>query len=379
MNFIKLQSLCATLRATPITCKICYCVSVIINLILAAVLAYATWNTDQTTTKQLELFDAIKTDHDKKKVALAREGFTAALDKAEKYCSSCSSCTPTYLIGIPLDKALLIEPAAATRLTAAEYNRLAVMGSYLWDFQKTEKIANKALKKSQTSLDRYVSEMVLGHIHFRHSNDCPEHANINDARKHFLKALFHLRPAATSKAGKHYRGFMYSLWAKHEAFQGNDSNCQKKKDKAQKLWSKLSNHEVLIKKMNDEIQSAKDGCRPEISCFFMTPSATPKSTCGPRSEPKIEPIAAPKELALPLQARLKSDERKAAEAPKQKRRMPPVPTKAPPKDRTAPLPRAPKADSSAVLVEEKGASLILADWASNGGVLGCRQAPLQKS
>ena len=185
-------------------------------------------------------------------------------------------CSPVYLIEVPLDKAIGFEPNAAELLTAAEYNRLAVLGSSIWDFQKTEQYANKALAKSKTPLDGFVSHLVLAHNTFRHLNDDPERAKIKDGRYHFGQAVASLQTNIGTDAGQYHSGEGYGIWAMHEAFLKNDKDCKQMRGFADSAWSKLPNGSALLKELDERIKIAGGGVRPEIACLFKS-EATPES------------------------------------------------------------------------------------------------------
>ena len=140
-----------------------------------------------------------------KAVLVAREEFDHALDEAEALCGHCtcdgqscgtwlySSCTPSYLIAIPLDKAIRNEPKITDYLTAVEYNRLAILGSSVWNFDRTKQYIDKAIRVGHEPLDGFLSHLVMGHVYFRYLSDLPDTANIEKARNEFTEAVASLR------------------------------------------------------------------------------------------------------------------------------------------------------------------------------------------
>ena len=215
------------------------------------------------------MFTAVKTMIDQQAATRAREEFDNALDEAEKYCPDCcNSCAPDYLIEVSLDKALRAEPVATPLLTAAEYNRLAELGSSVWDFQKSESYVKKALTKSEAPSDLYLSYLVLGHINFKHLNDDSEHAKLNVGRDNFRKAIASIQAATASDLGKVHHGEGYSLWAAHEAVLHNYDNAEQMMEVAWATWSRLPNRDILETAAYDRTQRAASGSMPEVACLF---------------------------------------------------------------------------------------------------------------
>jgi hypothetical protein len=282
-----------------------------INVILTVVLAgtsvamvVTASNTDKTTTKQVELLDKASRLLAEQVAIVAREHFNHALDDAEAYCT-CSSCSPSYLIEIPLDIAVRDEPAARDLLTAAEYNRLAILGSSVWDFKKAEPYGRKALEKSETPLDHFVSHLVLAHLHFRHLEDDPAHATIQEGRIHFKEAVTTLENDKGSEAAQSTIGYGYGLWAAHEAFRNDETESRHKMNLAKSWLSKQSDKQSLIDKLEEATLAAKNGARPEIACLFKPPvQCTAYQPLASKMEPTPAPQLAPTAPApTPVRAR----------------------------------------------------------------------------
>ena len=287
----------------------------ILNLALSAMLVWATCNTDRT-------FDRVRQLVKEESVNRARAEFDNALDEAEKHYSD-GSCAPAYLIEVPLDKATSNEPVAAERLTAAEYNRLAMLGSFIWDFERTESYTNKAKLKSATATDRFFSYMVLAHIHFRHMLDDPEHASLKEARRYFRLAIGSLQESTAGDAAQFQLGQGYGLWASHEAFLKNADESRQLGAFAEASWGKLAARSSFIRDLDDRLSIARNGTMPGIAGLFKPQlpicGAVPtrESLVGPETEttpslvrspvpttpaPKREPTLAPQPRPTDWQA-----------------------------------------------------------------------------
>lgn len=265
-------------------------ISTVVLAIATVCLAIATFSlrdvahsTDTTTSRQVELLDKTATLLKNQVQLLERNSFDQALEEAEKHCSSCSGEGPDYLIAIPLEKAIQAEPGAEELLVAAEYNRLTMLGSSVWDFEKTVRYAKKALEKSQTPLDKFFSNLVLGHVYFNHLDSDPDHVKLEDARKCFRAAIRDLQDKSGSERGQLHLGSAYGLWAQHEAFLKNEADCQHCREQARSTWSKLPTATALVAELDGHIQATKDGSRPEIACLFRRKEGLP--TCAPRVAP----------------------------------------------------------------------------------------------
>jgi hypothetical protein len=243
-----------------------------VNVACTLVLAFTAWSSNITTTKQVDLIGTMKQDLQQLKVFGQRDLFDIALDEAESYCLACSSCSPAYMIVVSLDKALRSESDASELLTAAEYNRLAMLGSSVWSFDRAEMYAQKAFQKSDTSLDRFFSNVTLGHIHFRHSRNDPERAKPETARKYFNEAIKSQQADSGTDIGQFRLGQGYALWAMHEAFLHNDVEAEQQRDFAETSWKKLPDAETLVKEMDERIKAAKDGASPDLACLFRAKS-----------------------------------------------------------------------------------------------------------
>jgi hypothetical protein len=246
-------------------------VSTVLNLCFSFVLVYCTYSTNRTTTKQVEIIDELREIIRDDEAVSNRSDFDHALEDASEFIPSCSSCSPTYLMAVPLDRAVSFEPKTDGRLSAAEYNNLAALGSAFWSVTQTETYANKALEKSATPLDKYISYLILGHTHFKHHKDDPEHANLNKAREYFKKAFASLEMESGNEVGKYNLGDGHGILAIHEAFFGYDKEAGETKKLAASYWSSLSSGESLVKELEGRISAAKSGTKPEIFCLFKRP------------------------------------------------------------------------------------------------------------
>ena len=96
------------------------------------------------SAQQVAVLDKVAELLGESEMLRAREDFNKALDEADGYCSDCPLCSPDYLIEVPLDRAIRAEAKADKMLDAAELNRLAILGSSVWDVSKTEAFVKKA-------------------------------------------------------------------------------------------------------------------------------------------------------------------------------------------------------------------------------------------
>jgi hypothetical protein len=138
-------------------------------------------NSDGALRRHADILDEMKKMVAQDKAYRAREAFNQGLDEAESYCPNCTGegCpppAPPYLSLIALNKAVSREPDTAILLSQGEYNRLAILGSAVWDYHTTEVYAKKALDRSKTPIDKFFSCLVLGHINFMYFESDPAHA-----------------------------------------------------------------------------------------------------------------------------------------------------------------------------------------------------------
>ena len=173
---------------------------------------------------------------------------------------------------IPLDRAVRAEEKAGGLLVAAEYNRLAVLASSVWDYDKTKGYVDKALAtKGPTPLDCFFSRLVLGHITFKSLSSDSGAEKTEAARREFRDAIDCLHKASQNDTIQYHEGLGYSIWAAHEAFLKHDLDSNQAKEHATAAWSKLPNSARWIVRMNEQIHRAKTGIRPEIACLFGPP------------------------------------------------------------------------------------------------------------
>ncbi len=232
---------------------------------------------------------------DREAVHKARDDFDMALDEADRYCQG-PRCSPTYAIFIPLDKAVRREQEAAQFLTAAEYNRLALVGSTVWDFGISEQYVKKALdKKDKTPVDIFVSHLVLGHLNFVFLKADPDHANLKAARAHFDQAIKALPEHSGVDAIRAYVALGFEFWAAHEAFLKNNEESKQLAKMAVASRSGLSDPDDFERQLNATLDSANRGVMPQIGCLFKPPTA-----CGCTGPCK--PILAPAAPAAPAES-----------------------------------------------------------------------------
>ncbi|MGD0899573.1 MAG: tetratricopeptide repeat protein [Thermoguttaceae bacterium] len=229
------------------------------------------------TTKGLigqttELIKQTKELVERETIHEARDDFDKVLDEADRYCEGCSQCSPSYAINIPLDKAVRREQEVTPFLTAAEYNRLAMLGSAVWEFGMAEKYVRKAMdKKDKTPVDVFVSHLVLGHLNFVHLKDDPEHATLKDAKDHFTQAIAALPPNSGSDAIRTYVGRGYGIWAAHEAVLKHSEESDRLAKLAKASWSGLSDAHTFEVELSALLASASAGVMPQIACLFKSP------------------------------------------------------------------------------------------------------------
>jgi hypothetical protein len=223
----------------------------------------------------------------------AREDFTRALDDAETFCSTCVvGCSPSYPIEIPLDRAVQAEKTAEKLLVPAEYNRLATLGSSVWEVSKTEAFVKKALGRNGSSLDHFFSHLVLGHVYFSHLEKGAELTKVEAARKEFRLAIASLQPESTNDAIRIHTGECYAIWAAHEVYLGNSPMYVQAMTNAYSSWSKLPTEPLLKTKWDAKAESAMRGVRAEISCLFNSPvRSTPITLMPPVPSISVNPAA----------------------------------------------------------------------------------------
>jgi len=194
------------------------------------------------------------------------------------------------MIEIPLSKALVFETRASEFLNAAEYVKLTALGSSVWDFAVTERYAKKALEKSETPFDSFMSNILLGHITFVNSGNDP--TKVESGRQYFRNAVASLQPKQGTFPGQFNLGRGYGVWAQHEAFLKNKEDCKQARHYAESAWLKLPDGAELLKDLDAKIEYAENGVRPDMSCFLKV------NVRGGCPAPTLTPTLAPA-LALP--------------------------------------------------------------------------------
>jgi hypothetical protein len=261
-----------------------------------ALLKQATDQSSQQVTVLAAAADALRQVTTQK----ARDDFNDALDSADNYC--CSTCAPgsapNYLIVIPLDRAVQAEKKAEPILTAAEYNRLAMLGSSVWELSKTEHYLTKAASKSPSAIDQFHSHLVLGHVYYSHLQKGAELSKAQRARQQFdlaVAALLNVQP--TNDEIMRLTGEAYAVRSSHERFLGYDVESSDALQKAKAHWSKLPDTATLTTDWIGRIAQAGAGIRPQVSCLFKSPvRSTPITLLPP--VPEI-PVAPPRAIPAP--------------------------------------------------------------------------------
>ncbi len=268
---------------------------------------------------------------------MARDDFDKLLDEADQYCVACPQCSPTYPIIIPLEKASRREEEVAAVLTAAEYNRLAMLGSSVWDVEKTKSYVTKAMDKERATrgtakekeggtgveVDDFVSHLVLGHLYFVHLKD-DEPANLKRAEENFREAIKALPVNSGNDAIRAYIGQGYAIWSAHEAFLKRNDESSQLADWAIASWKGLSDHELFEKELDERRKAAADGVMPQIACLF---KAGPCCSCvAPTAAPAPgAPLPAPPRAPGVAKERIEvKPAEKPAEKPAQKPAQKPV-------------------------------------------------------
>jgi hypothetical protein len=172
-----------------------------------------------------------------------------------------------------------------------------MLGSSVWDFDKADHYATIALKMSDTPLDKFCSNLALGHIYFSHLDTAPEKAKIAQARRYFNDAIASLQRTSGTESAQFYMGHLYALWAAHEAFLKNTAERDRYSELAKSHWSKLSDAAFLIETLEAQVSAAEDGRRPEVACLFQesaiacTPTLATRPAAGTptRAKPGSRP------------------------------------------------------------------------------------------
>lgn len=217
--------------------------------------------------------------------------FHEALNKAEPLYRACPTCEPDYMLSVHLDTAKRLEKTLEDHISAAEYVRLASLGSAVWSFETLEAICEKALRKAQTPLDRHFAMLMLAHAHFTHYGH-NDRARLETARRYFSEALALLETAPPTMNSQYFLGAASELWAAHEMFQKNEGDAQQKKTRAMSYWSKLPNHESLGMRLDRLVARAKNGFAPNAPCYFVFPVTTIAPALPPKTLPP-DPAPAP--------------------------------------------------------------------------------------
>ncbi len=244
------------------------------------------------SAQQVAVLDKVAELLGESEMLRAREDFNKALDEADGYCSDCPLCSPDYLIEVPLDCAIRAEAKADKMLDAAELNRLAILGSSVWDVSKTEAFVKKALDRSGTSLDRFFSHLVLAHVYFCHLEKGAELGKVEAGRKEFRLAIGSLQTETTTDAIRTRSGECYAIWAAHEVCLGNSAMYSQVVANATSQWTTLPDEFLLRSKWFATIEAAKRGTKPQISCLFKPPvPLTPVTLMPPVPNIPVGPAA----------------------------------------------------------------------------------------
>jgi hypothetical protein len=234
-----------------------------INIALAVILAAATCGQLYVCYRQKQVFDRQDQEH-------AREAFNKALDAVEANRESCSEHVPTFSVHIPLDQAIKAEEVAGPLLTAAEYNRLAVLGSSELDSWKVEEYARKAEKKSQTKADHFASQLVIAHLHFCNINKDAELDKIQAVRQEFGTAIAILLPEEHISANKVRIGQAFALLAAHEKYMDKMTNSDEAWKKALAYLVGHCGPGNMVSELKDKLGWSSSG-KPSISFLFKSP------------------------------------------------------------------------------------------------------------
>jgi hypothetical protein len=256
-----------------------------ISLVVAGIATRITHNSDQTFDRQEKLLAKATAMVGQEKAYLAREAFDKALDDADGYCSECQQCAPPFAVLIPLDKAKLREAELTNILTATEYNRLAILGSAVWDFDKTREFALKALQKSLTPIEKSMSNLVLGHLYFVSYKTDTNPATLQQGRVYFrssIKLLYDLPP---TDAFRFQLGQTEALLAKHEL--ATDTGIKRfgeHYEQAKQWWKGLPDGDKHIAQLTADISLGQMDHIPNVACLFhATPSNPSVRPCGDHS------------------------------------------------------------------------------------------------
>lgn len=239
----------------------------LITTMLAAILLLVTYWQYRVADKQYQVSKLQMELEQTKHVWEAKEAFDKALADAAEYVQVCPNCVPHYLIRIPLDKAAQQEHAAREKLIAADYVRLAYLGSSVWSFQTTSDYCNKALGRASSPFDRFFAYLVLGHVHFVH-HAANRQASLQMARKHISDAVLILQKEDGTEGVFYSLGYAYALLAEHEAYLKHEKESDQAKSFARDWWAKMHDSARLTEKLDAAIAAAKDGTQPELGCLL---------------------------------------------------------------------------------------------------------------
>ena len=99
-------------------------------------------NATHALSRSMDIVERERIDH-------ARDAFDKALDEADSYCSDCQQCAPPLGLSYPSRQSGRWVAELKDVLTAAEYNRLAILGSSAWEVDKARGFALEALSTTK--------------------------------------------------------------------------------------------------------------------------------------------------------------------------------------------------------------------------------------
>ena len=272
-------------RRKPVT-ELVLTVAVIVVAIFAAIIAY---KSDATFKAEEELLT-------KERLHLAREAFNKALDEADGFCSDCPMCALPFGIFAPLDKAVMREAELSEILTAAEYNRLAILGSSAWEFEKTNGFAAKALAKSITPIDQFMFNLVLGHLRFLNYKNDNDAANLRKGRDYFQSSIKALDDRHGTDAFRFYLGKAQALWATHERVVKNTDESHRHYILAKAHWEGLPGYENFARQLDVQLSDADSGHMLTIACLFHVASIPACVAPAGLTSPSAAPTPTPRPL-----------------------------------------------------------------------------------
>ncbi len=251
------------------------------GLITAVVALIIAMKSDAAFHRATEILEIAEGKSENELAHHARDDFNLALDDASKYCPNCTHCAPAYAIQVPLNKAVTREPEAAAILSAGEYNRLAMLGSSVWDFKKAEYYVKKAMDKSSEPFDKFFSNLLLGHLNYSYAESDPTDASIQVGNVSFTTAVACMEPQQSKPAVQSLIGQAYGLWALHELLRKDTAESDKHAGLAKAHWKNLPDEASLNHELNERLAAATNGIRPEIACLFRSGGSSECADCAP--------------------------------------------------------------------------------------------------